>query len=365
MLPPPNNLCSSLIVYGSYAPGGENHHVVAHLPGTWRKGKILATQLAVIDEIGPDESDVIPAWVIHFSDCQERLKFRSPERHARTCMLDERWTSLDQAMGDHWARDEMQWWPEECDPDDSDGMIVVNIYLPLKHFPELEDRYDAPPPDLKRDVNELWAHVKSGEKRYEESSFVALIKDARPHRFETLFGDLPDAAAFISKLQRLFRDHALSEGCLNVDSEGRFRPYVLPLERNAASQNELLNLAQRDVAQRAELLKADGNDQQAAILDNARFVFQQPSEDLSYNGSDGQAVDDCVSDAILRRRTIDKHWIYCVSEACYGVAANYDLSYWLMSHWYRQCVDFEPAYEFWKGGGKYAIHEGTCYVDAR
>lgn len=31
---------TGLIAYGSYAPGDDNHGVLAHLPGQWRKGWI-------------------------------------------------------------------------------------------------------------------------------------------------------------------------------------------------------------------------------------------------------------------------------------------------------------------------------------
>ncbi len=69
----PNNLCNSLIVYGSYAPGGPNHLVLADLPGEWRKGKIIAELIDPPDGIGPEEGDPTEAWVITFDDCHAEI----------------------------------------------------------------------------------------------------------------------------------------------------------------------------------------------------------------------------------------------------------------------------------------------------
>lgn len=139
----PNNLCSSLIVYGSYGPGGKNHHIFSDLPGEWVKGKIVATKVGA-DEIAPGETEVIRAWAISFSDCN--AKMFTPEWDEQRALLHERWQQLDCRMGEQWARGSRRWWPDKSKwwkPDRSlpevgkNGMIAVNIYLPVKNFPYL------------------------------------------------------------------------------------------------------------------------------------------------------------------------------------------------------------------------------------
>ncbi len=133
----PNNLCRALIVYGSYAPGGENHHLVADLPGTWQQGQLLATQIGR-DELAPGESDIVDAWMIKFSDCNAVMF--TPEWEAQKTLLLERWKQLDLNMGEQWARTIWRWWPKSHAQKPSEfeagknGMVVVNIYLPVKHF---------------------------------------------------------------------------------------------------------------------------------------------------------------------------------------------------------------------------------------
>ncbi len=133
----PNNICRALIVYGSYAPGGENHHLVADLPGKWQQGQILATQIGA-DELASGESDIVDAWMIEFSDCNAGMF--TPEWEAQKILLLERWKQLDLRMGEQWARTTRRWWPESHAQKPSEleagknGMVVVNIYLPVKHF---------------------------------------------------------------------------------------------------------------------------------------------------------------------------------------------------------------------------------------
>ena len=155
-----NNVCKMLIVYGSYVPGAENHRVFSGLPGEWKKGKILCDLMDPPDGIGPGDNQEVEAWTIEFSDCQAELF--TPEYETQKRLLYERWTALDRAMGQSWGRDQWRWWPEDSDPVvGKNGMIVVNIYVPLKNFPYLLDQDDVPSPDEEDDLHGLWNQVKS------------------------------------------------------------------------------------------------------------------------------------------------------------------------------------------------------------
>jgi len=163
-----NNLCGSLIVYGTYAPGGPNHHIFSRLPGVWRKGMILASLPAPPDGIGCEEDQEdqeVEAWVIEFSSSWSVVG--TPEWDQEKRALYDQWMALDEAMGEDWARDTLRWWPEGSQPSSTEGMIVVNAYLPLKYFPRLRVRYDAPSPDESEDQFLMWNQVKTGERCYE------------------------------------------------------------------------------------------------------------------------------------------------------------------------------------------------------
>jgi hypothetical protein len=358
-----NNVCSTLIAYGSYVPGAKNHSVFGGLPGKWKKGKILCDLLDPPDGIGPDENDEVEAWTIEFSDCQAELF--TPEYEMEKRVLYDRWMALDRAMGHAWARDQRRWWPEESDPvAGENGMIVVNIYVPVKNFPYLMNRQDVPSPDEEDDLHGLWSQVKAGKKRYDWSVFIALIKDATPDQYSELFGDLPGGTEFIRKLHRFYQEHQKGSGNLLWDGESEFFSlYVCPLEKYALAQDDLIHLVKADVANHARYLRTAGFDNEAQSLEALTFESGKPPPAQSVDQTAAEALDhakDIISTSMSV--VVDDHWIYCLNEACYGIAACYDLAHWLMSHWYAVEGDFEPAYGIWKAGGRYEFVGDTCYV---
>ena len=267
-------------------------------------------------------------------------------------------------MGDAWARTEEQWWPEDSQPVDSDpGMIVVNIYVPLANFPDLEDQYDAIPPDGDDDIFLLWNQVKRGEKRYDSGNFLGLIKDALLPQIPELFGGLPDGEGFVKKLTRFFEDHVLYNDSMLLINEGQFNLYVCPLERNAAPASKLVELAQAYIQSRATLLRNAGEVESATALGQLEFRFAAPpaEEDLSEDDPAMYALED-ASDLLIEMLPLDQNWMDVLYEACYGIAASFDLRDWLVSDWCDTDVNFEPSYEFWKAGGEFTINEKVCYV---
>jgi hypothetical protein len=149
----PNNLCSSLIAYGSYAPGGNNHHLFSDLPGDWVRGRIVATAIGN-DELGPGERDMIEAWTIEFKDCTAEMF--PPEWENQEKQLYDRWQELDRGIGAGWGRGSMRWWPANSDPIvGQNGMIVVNVYLPLNHFPYLTS-VEEPLKPFRQEVLDIW-----------------------------------------------------------------------------------------------------------------------------------------------------------------------------------------------------------------
>lgn len=296
-------------------------------------------------------------------------------------MLFARWDALDTAMGPQWGRPSAQWWPEDADPDRAEPSARSNIFV-LKQFnPNVQNQKDAVDPD--KSLWTLWQEEKSGKRTYDHSHFIALIKDAGPNRFEDLFGDLPRSDAFVSRLQRLFADHRVgAESMLIPDRSETMYWYVCPLQRNAAPIAQLLGLAKADIAQKAAFLRRHRKVDEADRLGRLKFQTGE-REDTEY-GPAAEAME--VFEDLLRYGEARDwpNWMYCLNEACYGVAANFALQDWLMLTWNHAeflpsdtkpgllsrlglaksapVFDLEPSYGLWKAGGEYKLDGDTCYV---
>lgn len=376
-----NNRTSLLIAYGSAAPGGSRHDVFASLPGEWRRGFINVFLHGAPDDIGPGEGHHVEAWLLEMPTSQGDED--SPEHRAWLGRQHERWGALDAAMGRDWVRDNRSWWPDGSNPiPGTAGQRLANVYLPAARFPYLTDPDDIPHPDDADDLPKLWGQVRRGEKKYDWSIFIALIKDARPDELDGMFGDLPDGDLFLSRLKRLFADHLLSENSVLWDGGEVMSWYVVPLERNALPMPALLDLAREDMSQRAGFLRRQGKTEEAEILGRLRFAEGEP-EDSEWEPA-GEAME--VYDDTIRAADTDRQrWRSCLREACYGIAASYDLQNWLMlglsgnalslprkggllaSLWLRrsgEVFDLEPSYRLWKAGGSIKLDGETCCVHA-
>jgi hypothetical protein len=356
----PNNLCAVLIAYGSHAPGGANHRVYAALPGAWRKGFIHQTCHEAPDDIGPGQQHLIDAWLLELPG--QGVEMFTPAYEALARERHELWTGLDAAMGAGWRRTEMRWWPEGALPVVAEGgMLVANIHVPVQRFTYLANQDDVPHPDEEDDIEKLWHRVRRGEKNYDGSHFIALIKDAQPAQLDGMFGELPRSGEFLARLKRLFNDHLLSETSVLWDGGERSCLYVCPLQRNALPQPALIELARQDIGQRVAFLRQRGFHAEADVLARLRFEHARPDDPVFEPAA--AAMESCEDE--LRYAGPDRpRWMYCLREACYGIAASFELQDWLMLALRESVPDFdlEPAYRLWKAGGAWVLDGETCCV---
>src|SRR5207244_13301489 len=115
------------------------------------------------------------------------------------------------------------------------------------------------------------------------------------------------------------------------------------------------------VNDRQRLAIAAGDDELRERLADITAVWTDdrhadPSSDLAVH------VYDVIGDFFLRHEEDQPHWFDCLKEACYGMAANYDLQRYLMTDFYSLRFDYSAYYELWIGGGSYTLDDGRCLV---
>ncbi len=370
-----DNRALALIAYGSYAPGGENHARLSFFSGEWRKGFVLGTRHTSDDDIGPGE-DLIDAWVLELPHPQEDLSSR--QNKAWLFRLHDLWMALDAVMGEGMVRDSWQWCPKDSSAtDDAAGTVMANIYLPRERFQKLAYRSEQLHPWYEDNLEQLWRQVYKSEKKYDASHFSALIRDSNPERFDYLFERIKDGGQFLERLRRLFDDHQRDgSGILPPGSDRLY-----PLVRNARPAAVLLELARRDIAQRAAFFRASGWEDEAEMLENLTFVNGKPERPTEETVQLAESFDSALWTEHWR-----SHWEYCLAEACNGIAADQTLQHWLMLFLLQPdlpqpkprprgglisrlglrrespSLDLEPAYSLWKAGGRYEIDGKRCCV---
>ncbi|MDP9836170.1 hypothetical protein J2T09_000912 [Neorhizobium huautlense] len=398
-----DNASSALIAYGSYAPGGENHARLAFFAGEWRKGFVLGTRHTSNDDIGPGE-DLIDAWVLEFP--RPQADGDSPEYQAWARRLADLWSGLDQVMGAKMVRDSRPWWPEGTEiVVGAVGMKVATIYLPLHRFADRPEPAPQPQPEPPEepaaevvsepepvaeaaseeayDLATLWRQTFTGENENDHSQFITLIQETQPDQFAALFADLPDNGRFVERLKRLFSDHLPPKQSIQASDDANAGFHVHPLVRNARPLDVLVELARRDIAQRAGFLRARGKANHAEALENLTFVTGKPEHPEWEDAGDAL---DAFADEVRYSGPKRPSWHYCLKEACHGIAADYVLQDWLMLFLLQPdlpepkprprtglisrlglrrespTLDLEPAYSLWKAGGRYEIDGKKCCV---
>jgi hypothetical protein len=219
--------------------------------------------------------------------------------------------------------------------------------------------YDVPTQTELQDRDRMWRDVVAGRRSFDPSRFLGFINDLMERDdWQGLFADVPNGPGFIARLADFLARH---RGGLIVSDTIR-RLYFHPLKRNALEPERLVRLAQQHANELHRLAIAAGGDELRERLASVTAVWTNDKEARpSSNDLDVHAYD-VIGDFFLLHEEDQPHWFGCLKEACYGMAANYNLQRYLMADFYSLRFDYGAYCEFWVGGGSYALDDGRCLV---
>lgn len=207
----------------------------------------------------------------------------------------------------------------------------------------------------------MWLDQLAGRRNFDPSAFMGLINDmSERDDWQAAFAGLPNGTGVVAKLSDFFARH---QGGLR-DHERRFL-YFHPLQRNALGKDRLIELAQRHVVELAAIAELAGAHELRERLSSLRTLWadETPQRDPMQQSNDFDIeIYETISDYLDSNKDVDAPWFYCLSEACYAIAANYDLQRYFMSDYYRIRFDYGACYELWIGGGKLFFDDDRCLV---
>jgi hypothetical protein len=155
---------------------------------------------------------------------------------------------------------------------------------------------------------------------------------------------------------------AYSNGYLLKQTNEGFYLYAVPKPEHAISSNQAIEIVTKDIQQKYSIMENRGHKTESTLLKKIDFEVGKYPETNSENHETEDAFDEVNELINASSYNLKDHWKYCLSEACYGIAANYAVRDFLMSDFYGINYNFDLPYQLWKGGWKYKIHETTCYV---
>jgi len=349
---PAKHLLFWLVVHGSFAPGGSDHHRLAELQGSWHAGSfsgVAGTEFSDL-VLKRYQDEPVRGWALQLAPKPDKTQAASDELGNSASALFETWARIDEVFGSDVVRMDTTFHFDERQPAEGD-VCRANTYGSLSMVPD--GRYDAAHPGAS--LVELWANVVSGARCYDPSIFRDLITTTEPSRYGDVFGALPASERFVERLHTL--DHDLAAGS---DRD------LAPQAPNAVDDETIMALAQQVIETKSHVIQ---NAQGASWAANGSLVraldyrLAQPDErpelgDLHYDLAELFA-DVCAF-------TVDEWWTSCLAQACYSLGSSYDLVYWLTQAWHEAIdADLDPLYQFWKAGGSVAVDiEGVAHVSA-
>jgi|GEM_PF-2329004 hypothetical protein len=220
-------------------------------------------------------------------------------------------------------------------------------------------------------VNEIaeWEAFCEGNSNYDYSDFIGLLARVWTEGdLKEIFRRVPFRDAVIDNLWRLYQ-------CSDV---GR-HVYLRQKREHAASSDELISLILNFIeSQRNYLLQVEidegvrkwleRSDIEVSFVeietlsfveqcrDLAPFIRQEESEHRTFREEAGLNISsaDCIDFRVMAG----------INEALYGLVADYYLAWFVLTPIFDSQIDYGKYFEFWKGGGKYALTESQLLVSS-
>jgi len=194
-----------------------------------------------------------------------------------------------------------------------------------------------------------------------------------------------DASHFISLFTLNLNEETLNTlvSCCGCDSKGVFdrvvsvkehgtlesRPYLYPLEKNKGTPDQLVTLARAELAELRKFCLLIDDEELVNIIDNVKLEYcddKNKLDELRLRGDTPQYwIEEAVGDYIRNNMRNSNNWRGGLSEALYGLAADYYLAWYIeeplinIAH-----LNFAPYFDFWKSGGEYFLTEDSFYVSS-
>lgn len=157
---------------------------------------------------------------------------------------------------------------------------------------------------------------------------------------------------------------------LEVKSYGDLndKPYLVSSHSILRDSESILSLVKEDLLEMRKICVVENHTELISIIDNAQFklcVDQNEMDNFADSDIPHMWLYDLATDYIQSSRPGKDPKVFALSEALYGLAADYYLSWYISEPILGlTCISFKPYFELWKSGVSYYLTERFVYVSA-
>lgn len=198
--------------------------------------------------------------------------------------------------------------------------------------------------------------------------YCSETEDLDPSHFMGLFkSDLSSdqIAAALSVFQDSSEIHSRLSRVLEAGQLGRYA-YLQPKEVEA-TEGQVTQAARRWLDELASFCRDRDNEEFYDFAHRAKVVSASNDDVDSALAQDipGSWISEFVGDEVRESYPADAPEIYGLSEALYGLAADYYLSWYVMQPLIDLPIDFSKYFDLWRLGARCALTEGHLLVAHR
>ncbi|MGI9282804.1 MAG: hypothetical protein ACR2PX_24675 [Endozoicomonas sp.] len=199
-----------------------------------------------------------------------------------------------------------------------------------------------------------WVDFCTDTKSFDKSYFSGLfLLDLSDDELRAIFQYFNSAESLITRLK-------------NVKASGNQtgRPFLQP--DKTIPKEQLIEFVRLDLQEKASLCQELDDEELAQLIRQARVEFTEDSKaviDNSGQDNPSEWVFELIGDYIDEARGTDLK-IQALEEACYGLATNYYLAWYIMAPLFQTSIDFENYFNVWRHKGIFVIQEGRVLVSS-
>ncbi len=191
-----------------------------------------------------------------------------------------------------------------------------------------------------------------GAERFEEAQATPSVNDdLHQHVRQSIFRYFDHAEEMESRTRKILGAGYLGE-------------YVYLQQPKIQDRQQLLVAATAWIREQGQFCRHTGEEGLAAIADSVevKLIDRRTFEELKARQQPEDDVSDHITHAVLHSLRDQPDAAFALVEALYGLAASYDLAWYVVQPLLKMDIDFAIYFDFWRLGGAGVLTEDAYWV---